>query len=429
MKFKFLMSLFLLVILISCSSFISFIESKQTPFKWRPSIEPTTCTNQSSKKNHSLVGSEKEVQGAFQDLLLRLSKQQIHPTFIEKAVLWSLIQMMVRPDKASPTAKLQYLIFFNGKSQYLEFEGPKDQPVSYPYLYALENMLKAYPSHLKLEQLANILDQYFSKKLLVEDDLQNFLTQYSRFLKNDKYLAQSFFREDEVLKKDENLPFLSYTKIVQAYKNQSIPNSYQENRTLYSLKEGPWQLHCNFDITLYKNLIFLIAPQIVETHEFGLHDNQGNSFIASSTQIVQIPTKSLFNSPLIKGDSHLLGAAQCIATTENDPLYFLFLTSTKERDPGQHIYHLIRGIPHLSSINELDQNFHKARYLFLKSPLRVILESRRTSDNQLKELLKLNLPIYHSSSLGRFWGFFHKNNQFGFVTDDRYPAKVSCFQY
>lgn len=83
--------------------------------------------------------------------------------FLDHFALWTLLQMSVRPDQSSPTARFQVLIKLKDESVYLDFfsESPQKQ---YPLLFGLEWILTKYKKKSSLESYAAILDRQFSQK-------------------------------------------------------------------------------------------------------------------------------------------------------------------------------------------------------------------------------------------------------------------------
>jgi hypothetical protein len=104
------------------------------------------------------------------------------------------------------------------------------------------------------------------------------------------------------------------------------------------------------------------------------------------------------------------------------------MVSSYDRDPGQHLYHLLKYIKYRKmNISELDRLIKYPRHLFLTSPIRLLLESTRSSEKQLEDLLKLNIPIYHAPELGKIWIHLNSSKSFGFILDERRKDHISCF--
>ncbi|MDD4975028.1 MAG: hypothetical protein PHY93_11790, partial [Bacteriovorax sp.] len=66
-------------------------------------------------------------------------------SFIQKATMLSLIEMSRRPDKASPSARLQYFLRFNNKDYYFDFRPKRLEDNSkMSFLKGLDVLLKTF---------------------------------------------------------------------------------------------------------------------------------------------------------------------------------------------------------------------------------------------------------------------------------------------
>jgi hypothetical protein len=105
----------------------------------------------------------------------------------------------------------------------------------------------------------------------------------------------------------------------------------------------------------------------------------------------------------------------------------IWTVSNQSRDPGQHLFHLVRyGLPRSQSTEEVDRLLRHSRHLFLSDPVRLVIESGRSRDDQIENLLKLNLPIYNADKLGNIWAYTRFNEQDRFIIDDRNPGAFAC---
>jgi hypothetical protein len=107
---------------------------------------------------------------------------------------------------------------------------------------------------------------------------------------------------------------------------------------------------------------------------------------------------------------------------------FMWLFSNASRDPGQHLYHLFRyGLAQVSSTQEVDKLLRHSRHLFLSDPVRLVIESDRSQDSQIENLLKLNIPIYNAEKLGNVWAYTQFQREGAhFIIDDRNFGAFSC---
>jgi hypothetical protein len=58
--------------------------------------------------------------------------------------------------------------------------------------------------------------------------------------------------------------------------------------------------------------------------------------------------------------------------------------------------------------------------------VRLIIESNRSRNEQIENLLKLNLPIYNAEKLGNIWAYASMGNLSRYIIDDRNPGAFVC---
>ena len=88
--------------------------------------------------------------------------------------------------------------------------------------------------------------------------------------------------------------------------------------------------------------------------------------------------------------------AVCMIENEKKKIWAF---SNQSRDPGQHLFHLIKyGLTESSTTADVDKLIKHSRHLFLSDTVRLIIESQKSSKEQIENLLKLNLPIYNAVS-------------------------------
>lgn len=415
---KFVAVLFLLS---SCSVFIAKLD---TPLVQERRLTKTfdlkaTYCPMVQKANIQLVGSDESSQKAYLDLQQSLGKEG---DLLDHFALWSLLQMTSRPDQSSATSRFQLLFRDKDQSHYFDFfsELPQDQ---YPYLYGIEWVLRKFGKKNRLEHYATLLDNHLGKKLKVSKSLEDFLVKNLDGIKNNPELYAYYFRGSQILRENETTPNLNYTDIIKAYRKTEkqqkiIVNTYL---TPFSTTKGQ-SGSCNYDFNLYDNSIFLIDKVIPVTNLFGL-SSANSAFMASSSQKIDSYT-SLFHSPLLKGDSKVRSSAVCIIENDQNRIWAF---SNQSRDPGQHLFHLVRyGLPKSQSTSDVDRLIRHSRHLFLSDPVRLIIESNRSREDQVENLLKLNLPIYNAEKLGNIWSYTSFKNKSRFVIDDRNIGAFVC---
>ncbi len=409
-------------ILGGCSFFINKIDSTvldQERVKIERPYAPTYCYNE--RPGLQLVGTNNDAQTQFQKFI-----RDKNFDFVDKAVLWSLIQFQIRPDLSSPSARLQYVIRHNKEIFYFDFFS-EDLNNQFPYLSGLEYLLQIFKRPHNLSWYAKELDAAdFNFK--AGKSLAQFLEENKELIKKEQTLVKAFYRGTEVLKENERLPSLRFGPLIQKYQQELKNQKTVSNASLFDfLKTKNVHTICNYDFTLYENSIFLIDKKQNPSNIFGISESD-SSFMASSGQkLTQI--RSLLGEPVFEGGSKIRSSAVCIVekrTQKGQDHIWLF--SNASRDPGQHLYHLFRyGITQVNSTQEVDKLLRHSRHLFLSDPVRLVIESDRSQDAQIENLLKLNIPIYNSEKLGNIWAYtLFEREGAHFVIDDRNFGAYSC---
>ena len=414
--FKFIVVVFLT----SCSFFITKIDSdivnKKSYLKNIP--ETSTFCPMSIKPKLQLINGNAQAQGLFQEF----NEKNQEFDFLDRLALWTLIQLSVRPDQSAPSSRFQILLQMNGVVQYLDFfsESPENQ---YPLLYGIDWILHHFNKKKTLEDYATILDSKMPPRFKVEKELENFLITHKEKIKDHPVLGPFFIRGTDVLKENERIPKISFLKVIQFYRGQSTKQKVIVNNSLSTFSTESGQTgKCNYDFNLYNNSIFLIDQALPVSNLFGLAEGK-NAFMASTSQkISKIETLNGF--PLFLGESKVRSSAVCVIENKQHTIWTF---SNSSRDPGQHLFHLIRyGIARSESVEEVDKLIRHSRHLFLSDPVRLIIESNRSRPDQIENLLKLNLPIYNGEKLGNIWAYTYFNSTGRFIIDDRNLGSFSC---
>lgn len=382
-----------------------------------PSPLSLTCANPPTR-SPQLVGTNPKAQRSFTDFLR--NHQALNFDFKEKVVLWTLLQINVRPDLVSPTARFQFIIKNKAGSLYYDFMGHEDGSESYPLFQGLDAILKDHPRKKNLLWYAQFLDSQFNAPLIAGKTLEFRLRKMSTELSADETLRRHFFRGDEVLRESERLSKVQFVKLVSGWQKLKKPSPV--GGALYPYRKTPkLNVRCNYDFTLYDNSIFLIDKEENIGHLFGMSFEE-NAFIASISQ--NSHPRALFGEPVLAGSAKVRSTAFCIIQNENTEIW---VTSNQSRDPGQHLYHLFRyGLSKAKTSSDIERLISHARHMFLADPLRLVIESSRSREEQIQELLKLNVPIYNAQHIGNIWAWakFDKTGQF--FIDDRNPGALFC---
>jgi hypothetical protein len=415
-----MLKLILLFLLNSCAYFVEKIDPviiKTKRFQ-NESHQQVYCPLD-QKTNFQLAGTKDNSQEVYFELAKNLNHKL---DFLDHFALWSLMQLIIRPDQSSATSRFQVLIHHEGKSYYYDFfsESSKDQ---FPYLYGIEWILNKFNKKTTLEYYAKIFKHPAIKKLKISKDFERFLIKNISEIKNNDELAPYYFRGAEILKENETSPLLDYQSVINLYRKSQKKQNIIVNTTLNEfLTEKGSSGRCNYDFNLYDHSIFLIDQVIPVANFYGLSKSKSVFFASSSQKLNQM--ESLSGLPLFKGESKVRSSAVCMIENQNKRIWAF---SNHSRDPGQHLFHLVRyGLPSSKTTEEVSKLIKHSRHLFLSDPVRLIIESSKSSKEQIENLLKLNLPIYHADTLGNIWAYTHFNEGDRFIIDDRNPGSFTC---
>ena len=404
----------------SCSFFVSKIDTAMVNEKdYLKNIPetPTFCPL-TEKPKIQLIGTNASSQSSYQEFIQTYPKLQM----MDHLILWSLVQISVRPDQSSPSARFQILLQDNGRGQYFDFfsETPDNQ---FPLLFGLDWILKKYKSPKNLEYYAALLDNHFPHTLRAGKSLETFLLANQEKVKDHPVLGPFFIRGTEVLKENERIPALKFAELIRFYRSHEKKQKVIVNNSLTTFTTESGQSgSCNYDFNLYDNSIFLIDRVIPVANLYGL-SLENSAFMISTSQKVEniLPVNGF---PLFLGESKVRSSAVCVIENKDNKIWAF---SNFSRDPGQHLFHLIRyGLARSQSTYEVDKLIRHSRHLFLSDPVRLVIESHRSRSDQIENLLKLNLPIYNAEKLGNIWAWTQFNSQNRFIIDDRNAGSYSC---
>jgi hypothetical protein len=420
MNFK-LIAIISVFLVSSCASFINKIDDdlltqKSIPYK-KTLNKKTYCEQE---PDFTLISESKDSQRRFKNFI-----KDYKFNYADKLVLWTFVQMNLRPDLSGPNSKLQIFLKYNGRQNYFHFFS-KDEKVNYPLLFGLEQILKQYHSRYNLSELADIFDSKYPNRFYVSQEFAVFLDKNIKEISLNKNLRRYFTRADEPLREGERIYKQKITPFIKLYLKSKKNTKYVKSDYLFEYKRNNLiQARCNYDMSLYSSSIYLINDNLIKSNMFGMRI-KNDLFLSATTQSLK-KIKSLHNSIYFQSGLTTESAAMCSFESKLSKNKNILLASSNSRDPGQHLYHIIEyGLQDLTDIKKLDNLLKFSRHLFLKNPVRLILESQRSSENQLEELLKLNMPIYNSEKLGKIWGYLNIKNKQNFIIDDRRIGELSC---
>lgn len=424
-----------LLLLASCGFFSKKVESLTSSFEKSDSSTRINRKNLHCPDNNKiqLILEDDSTIKFYRPVMSSLFEAKNY-SFIQKAAMLSLIEMSRRPDKASPSARLQYFLRLNGKIFYFDFRPVNlDDGSKMPYLKGIEFLLKNFDTTKGLSKLAESLDQQIPQNINVTPEMEAFLQNNKNDLAKNETFAESFMKGDEVLTKHESFKRISYRKIVSIFFNDKLnTDTYYESskNPLFPVNVGETdlELKCNTDISKENKFKddLLYSPQN-KSHYFALKDGE-NLFIAVSSAILEKPFKNYKNTYFFKTRVSPLPLPICqFRNVREDVVLF----STSGRNPEQHLKHLVTyDISLVDSFRTLEELLNFSRHLFLSNPDRILYESKRGRKSQLEFFLNMNFPIYHVDSIGDIIGSAsfiytgHKNQSL--IVDDRSSAKLWC---
>mgnify|MGYP000490850943 CR=1 FL=1 len=342
---------------------------------------------------------------------------------IEAFVAWSLLQIYIRPNNVSPGSAIQ---FMDTSSSNLEYVSYVKKNSNDPFLYfnSLRDILTKYQSKKSLSYLARIVDEIIPSQFTIDKNLATFLAKNKDSITANKRSHRFYSKGQQVLRKGEGLNTFKIWPLIS--QSRYLKNS--TNTHLFSKQIGNGKsAHCNFDMGIYKNSIYLIDSRLgLNSHPFSL-SYKGQTFMAISSQIPN--SKELYPGTYsFKPIEHGGQKAFCKIKTKNSQLT---LISSKGRDSGQHLFNLIEyKISSAENRNDLIELLDFPRYLFLLNPERMVYESNRSSPKQIQTFLNTSFPIYHKSNLGNIWLHYKttstKKSDQGLILDGRQENSLSC---
>jgi hypothetical protein len=423
-KYK-LLFIFIIFIISGCTSLSqklqSILEKKETV----NTVEPKKVTNycEDDENTQALLEDPQFISGPI--------FKTTSFTFIEKAVLISLIEMERRPDITSPYSRLQVMAQINGQYQYYDFH-PKDlnDDTKISYLYGLDFLLKKNHSKYSLSSLVKFIDRSWTPHYLVSSEFAGFLAQNKIDIQKNNILSKHYLKGDEILTKFETFDRPNLQKSLAIFEKQKLfDDSFYEHskNDLFSSNTKDNSVRCNFDI----NKDFFTSDDLFFDKEYS-----SNSFAFSENNNYFIAVaSSQIKKPIELKDEFYFSAKPASTPLPTCLLYNpvlkseLSIISTTGRNPSQHIKHLIDyDLNNAPSKEPLTHTLNFARHLFLSNPDRILYESNRGRREQLNFFLQMNFPIYHVDQLGDILALVHNQNDKtnSIIKDDRSNKKLLC---
>jgi hypothetical protein len=409
-KTQSLLLCFFIFFITACSQLMN---QNNLNYETLPLLEATLPTSCRSDSNKVMIGTQNEsgVKLFYEQLDHWRRKYSLKE--IDEFVLLSLYQFNLRPDSASPTARFQALVFLQGTWKYwdvtespnfassLPMEKQQERPFTYPYLHALDQMLKFYKSSFQLNDLARILDVELPNLIPISKGFAAFLEAHSEQLIQNEILQRAYFKGDQPLRAEESISRLSFQRLIRDTRNKfRESNNYQIHHHLFTHEST--KARCSFDVNIYEYGVHLVSLlPLVNSNPHVMIGSRGSLYLGISAQRTIID-KTIANSFLLPSTVHTPPSAFCLVpTTAGD----LALISSESRDPAQLLKQLLQATEDNKNLNrkEIENLLKSSRALSLYNPDRIVFESQRPILPPVQAKIDSGLPLYHSAKIGDIW--------------------------
>ena len=424
---------FCLTLLVSsCSFFSSKIDTLAESKSTQPIDGQTKKINFCSEKSRLQYLTEDEATQKFYKQLEPLFNKKI--PFVQKGIMMALLELNRRPDKLSPSSRLQIYMRLEGTTHYFDFR-PRDleDDTKNSYLHGLNSLTQKFLVQTKLATIADDLDASIPQQLPVSLDFEQFLAKNKSSLSQSELMASRFMKGDETITRYETFHRMSFRNIVNRFTPiQMKADEYSNDKSPlipFEQKNGSLPIKCNVNLNQEVSLSDdILGSENSRIHTMGLIENE-NVFLAVSSGLLQKPLIFEKNFIFMKMRPLPFPSPLC-ELSDSERTIALF--SAKGRSPAQHLRHLIAyevGI--VRSPDELNELLKFSRHLFLNDPDRILYESKRGRKTQLDFFLAMKFPIYHAESLGDVFGsmsYKQSGQRTSLIIDDREQTRVTCLK-
>lgn len=326
------------------------------------------------------------------DLVQRINvKHKLSPR--ENFVTLILGEMLYSPHIFSPDAKMQVFIGTQSKENYAFYNGEEG------LIPALNKILKEDTKSRDLTTLATYVNSFSEERITISDRFSSYLHEYKDKLYLLPNYKKYYFRAGQILKEGETIPKINLKNL--ANKELRVNKKASIQNFLFDYKNGENNYKCNFDLNIYDNSIFMVSDTSrVFRAQVGIKSGK-ESFFATISFIPELNKKAA--DFLFYSSKKVTPSALCYDTSSKD-VYI----SSKGPDPGQLLHKHIVKMSNVKNEDEFERALLAPRFLILVPPKRLILETKRTKLSELEYLQGLNMPIYHTDSIGNIWGSFEE---------------------
>lgn len=400
------------ILFVNCSRYVNYLEKKDSKDYQivLPKEENKVCEN---IDQDNIVHDSPFTLQEFATLLKIVDKFNFN--IAEKGILLTAHQILTRPDATDWSSRTQIHVRIGNKQYHQEY----GSFTSLPLYEALKQLEKHSFFNKSLSYYINLANRSLPYKLTMQEGLNRYFESKVQSVSLNNRLKEKYLKLGKPLQKGESFKKSKIYLPNINLKKRTKTKSKEVNPPLFSLSKG---FNCSFDAKLYQKGIFLISNKPYQENSFGIIGPNGDYFF-------MITKKEKTNEPAYKGQEIFGQAPSSISPFchyKNDGQEFT-LMGFNSRDPGQLLYHLYNyQITEAKDPNELLNYIRFPRHQFLTSPSRLLYESHRGSDEQLRYFLSLDFPVYHAEALGTVYTLFTKAQKTTFIGDNRYRTFQSC---
>jgi len=134
--------------------------------------------------------------------------------FVQKAIMYALLEMNRRPDLISPSSRLQIYLKLDGKIHYLDFYPEEDVNGKNSYMRGLKTLSEEFLKGSSLLTIADQMDSFVPQQLPVTQELEDFLRLFRGELQQSETMTSRFFKGDETITRYETFHRMSFKNIV-----------------------------------------------------------------------------------------------------------------------------------------------------------------------------------------------------------------------
>lgn len=421
MKLKFSFFICFVFISSSCSRFLNQLdkESKNYFIKEDKSNKVNYCAN----ANETFYTTNYHLNRSFLRFYKKFKKRKFKP--VDWYILYSIAHLFSSPHIVSPTSFFLVIKSTHTSADYYNIDF-KSSDTSTPFFHGLSYLLKLNKSRYNLRQLFNFFVDNYTKHIPISKQFANFLETNQEFIISNSETKKLYMRSNESLQVGEGVSvkarsksYLKYIKTSYKIKNNKLL------KYIFKVNQQPGEgveVNCNLDLELYQRSIYPIAKESTPTQHYAVNLN-GIVFMSAVSQRPVTEDQYVDNGIFLQTKNE---KSNYVCFINKDKKLKHVLLSSASRDPGQNLYHLIKyDFTEIDSIKRLDSLLKFSRHMFLFNPPRLYYESDRGSKKQLKELLKLDFPIYYRDQIGMISAIDYTSTP-QILADDRIDYGLSC---